>query len=293
MTPLGELRPARSILGEGVQQLKVAGVEHARQEAEWLLAQLIGVPRLALYLEETDVREEIAERFLTQIEARAMGIPLQYLLGEADFYGARFTVAPGVFIPRPETETIVDAALRALAMREHQLGRPLRLLDVGTGSGCIAVTLARYLPTCVVVGVELSWHALRMAQRNVQRYELASRICLVRGRWCEAMGGMFDGIISNPPYVPSAQVDHLPLDVRHEPRLSLDGGPDGMRDLVHVLDEAPRVLRPGGVVVLECGEEHVGTLLKKVRQGAWVDEARVLEDLATRPRGVLITRNDG
>ena len=279
---------ASRVVREGTGRLRAAGMEHARVEAEWLLSRLVGAQPLDLYLEDATLSSQTVERFFAQIEARASGIPLQYLLGEAEFFGATFAVAPGVFIPRPETETIVEAALQALRPRAAALGRPLRLLDLGTGSGCIAVTMARELPSCVVVAVELSWNALALASRNVRRHGVGARVHLVQGRWLSAVRGRVDGVISNPPYVPSAQVDHLPLDVRQEPRLSLDGGDRGMRDLRQLLDGMPDVVEPGGIVALECGEEQVGELVRFASEAAWVQSASPLRDLADRPRGLLI-----
>lgn len=282
----------RSLLQEGTRRLEAAGMTHARHEAEWLLGRLLSARRLELYLHEMDIPAPTVERFVSQIDARAAGMPLQYLLEETDFYGAPVAVAPGVFIPRPETEVIVEAALVALQARVSRLARPLHLLDVGTGSGCIAVTLARCLPACVVVAIELSWDALRIAQHNVQRQGLSSQIHLVHGRWVESIRGRFDGIISNPPYIPSAQVNRLPLDVRQEPRLSLDGGLDGMRALRHLIDEVPRLLRPGGVMTLECAQEQAGVLIEQAQADAWVATAQVIRDLADRPRGLLMTRKN-
>lgn len=278
----------RQLIREGTQRLLAVGVGPARREAEWLLAHLLDSTPLELYLHEPEVAEVVAEQFRSHIDARAAGQPLQYLLGEAEFFNERFTVTPGVFIPRPETETIVDAVLRALHVRSNQTTAPLRLLDAGTGSGCIAVTLARRLPTCVVVGVELSWRALWIAQQNAARHRVADRIRWVRGRWVESIRGTFDAIISNPPYIPSAQVDRLPLDVRQEPRLSVDGGADGMRDLTHLMSEAPRLLQRGGLLACECGEEQVESLVERATAASWVASVTALRDLAERPRGLLI-----
>ncbi len=283
-------RAFHEVVREGARRLQAAGLEHGRYEAEWLLGHVAGVSPLEVYLQETPISESVAEQFWSQIEARASGTPLQYLLGEAEFFGERFGLTPGVFIPRPETEAIVDDTLQALRSREVQVGRALRLLDLGTGSGCIAVTLARALPTCVVVGVEVSWVALRCAQQNVVRHGVSSRVDLVQGSWMDPIRGMFDGIVSNPPYVPSAQVDHLPLDVRQEPRMSLDGGADGMQELAHLITETPRVLRPGGILALECGEDQVEALLRVAGTARWVESARPLHDLAARPRGISVTR---
>ena len=283
-------REARQLIREGVRRLAVAGKEHARHEAEWLLSHLVGSRALDLYARDAQIPEQTAEHFFAKIDARTGGMPLQYLIGEAEFCGAAFVVGPGVFIPRPETESIVEAALLALRPRAAQLARPLRLLDVGTGSGCIAVSLARRLPACVVVGVEVSWEALCTAHVNVRRHGVADRVYLVQGRWSEAVRSCVDAIVSNPPYIPSAQVDHLPQDVRHEPRLSLDGGEDGMRDLIQVMRDAQRVLVPGGLLVMECGEDQVEPLVRRARDSAWVASATPVQDVATRPRGVVIWR---
>ena len=284
-------RTARLAIHHGMHRLQVAGYEHARHEAEWLLSRLMGLHPLELYVEERTIPEPTLERYLAEIDARASGIPLQYLVGETEFFGAPFAVASGVFIPRPETETVLEAAVGALRELQERLGHPLRLLDLGTGTGCIAVTLARCLPACVVVGVEVSWEALQIASANVRRHGLSERIQLVQGWWAGAIRTRVDGIISNPPYVPSVQVDHLPLDVRYEPRLSLDGGPDGMRDLSHIMREAERLLTPGGLLALECAESQVARLTEMARAAGWAQRIRALHDLAQRPRGVLVVRS--
>jgi len=281
----------RALLVEGARRLKAAGVESARREAEWLLSRLLGADPLALYLEELEVPTDRAAQFLSQIDARAAGKPLQYLVGDTEFLGERIRVAPGVFIPRPETEAVVEAALPALRARQARLGRPLRLLDLGTGSGCIAVLLATRLPSCAVVAVEVSWDALRIARENVERHQVAGRVHLVQGRWLEPIRGDVDGIVSNPPYIPSRQVDQLPLDVRQEPRISLDGGPDGMRIVEQLLAEAPRVLGRGGLLAVECGKEQVAPLLRIASMDPRVKTAGPLHDMARRPRGILLHRH--
>jgi release factor glutamine methyltransferase len=296
MSPRQE--PARSaswsppaLIREGARRLEAAGLDNNQHEAEWLLAHLLGIPALELHLwPERDLPPPLIKHFFSCIAQRAVGTPLQYLLGETEFFGAAFAVEPGVFIPRPETEAVMERALEALRRLVGKDRRPLRLLDLGTGSGCIAVTLARELSPCLVVGVELSWETLSTARRNVRRHGVEREVRLVQGCWTDPLRGMFDGMVSNPPYVPSGQVDRLPLDVRREPRLSLDGGPDGMCALAQVLAEAPRVLRPGGVFALECGEEQVERLARLAAEAVWVEAAKPIRDLAGRPRGMLITR---
>jgi len=277
----------RLLLNEGIRRLAAAGMGSARQEAEWLLAHLLGTSPLELYLQECALPPPIARQFLAHIEARARGVPLQYLLGEAEFFGERFIVEPGVFIPRPETETVVEAALRALRPRAAREG-PLRIADLGTGSGCIAVTVARALAACVVIGVEVSWMALCVAQRNVLRHGLAERVQLIHGRWTRPLRGPLDAIIANPPYIPSRQVDRLPCDVRQEPRMSLDGGHDGLRDLLQLLQEAQHLLRPGGLLAMECAEDQMDALIQVASAASWVEQVTPLRDLAARPRGILL-----
>ena len=280
----------RALLKAGAARLERAGRERAWQEASWLLGRLMGAKPLDLRLENRFVPEPTAERFHSQIGARATGVPLQYLLGEAEFFGESFLVRPGVFIPRPETESVVEAFLAALGPLRARQARPLALLDAGTGSGCIAITLARRLPPCVVTAVEVSCEALSVARANILRHGVGGRIHLVRGRWLQPIRGLYDAVISNPPYIPTGRVEGLPVDVRQEPRISLDGGTDGMRDLLQLLSEAPRALRPGGLLALECGEEQTGALVERAAAATWVETARPLRDLAGRPRGLLVER---
>ena len=280
---------ASMVLRQGIRRLTAGGIEHARQEAEWLLGRLVGARPLELYLDEPPIPAQAAEQFFAQLEARASGAPLQYLLGEAEFFGRPFAVEPGVFIPRPETEAIAEAAIRQLRVLEATRGRALRVADLGTGSGCIALTLAHALPACVVVRVEVSWWALRVASQNVRRHGLSDRVCLIQGSWTAPLRFPVDALVSNPPYIPTARVEEVPRDVRQEPRLSLDGGPDGMRDLLQLMAEAPRVLQPGGLLVMECGEEHVERLQRASVSACW-QAAEPLHDLAGRPRGLLLKK---
>ena len=288
---------ARQLIGQGAQRLRrgntadeTAWRDLAQREAEWLLSRLTGCAVADLYLGGAPINAQIREAFLSRIMQRAEGAPLQYLLGDAGFRGLTLAVAPGVFIPRPETETVVEAALEAFGRLAEQRRSPLQLLDLGTGSGCIAVALARALPACHVVAVELSWDAVRIACANVRRHGLAERVHVVQGRWAEPLRGAFDGIVSNPPYIPSDEIDRLPFDVRREPRVSLDGGPDGLRDLRAVAAQSRDRLATGGVLALECGEEHVDPLQREIRAAGWAAEITPLKDLAGCARGLLAVR---
>jgi release factor glutamine methyltransferase len=135
--------------------------------------------------------------------------------------------------------------------------------------------------------------ALRVASENVARQQLGGQVRLVQGCWAESILGLFDGIIANPPYIPSAEVDLLPRDVRQEPRLSLDGGLDGRGDLEHIAQESARLLGPGGLLALECGEEQAGELMDAAHAWPWLRELEAVQDLAGRPRGLLAVRCGG
>jgi len=253
----------RTLLDKAEKSLQLGGIENSRCESEVLLAHLMGSNRLDLYLSQELVSETVYKRLMEQVDSRVKGTPVQYLLGESSFLNKQLAVEPGVFIPRPETEVVVEAALKMLKKAGLASSKDLVVLDLGTGSGCIALSMALNLPTCHVVGVELSYNALKVAQTNVQCQGLRSRVSLIQGNWFEAIRGSIGVIVSNPPYIPTAVVDKLPLDVRAEPRLSLDGGQDGMKDLLQLINGAPNVLAKGGVFVLECLEDQVSFLLEK------------------------------
>ncbi len=219
-----------------------------RAEARLLLAASLGVSVESLIARpERAVEGAAAERFSTLVRRRAQGEPVAYLLGEKEFYGRRFAVSPAVLVPRPETELLVQLALQRLR------GEPApRLLDLGTGSGCIAITLALECPAAAVVAVDRSADALAVARANAQR--LGATIELVAGDWYGAVGGRFDLIVANPPYVAAAD-PHL-ADLRHEPRSALVAGADGLTDLRRIVAGAPARLKHGGSLAVEHGHDQ-------------------------------------
>ena len=249
-----------ALLGRGAAALEQAGIETARPEAEWLLAALLGLERFALHLEPAR-RVSAAEtaRYRELLGRRAGREPLQYLLGWEDFHGLRLAVTPDVLVPRPETEGLVEWAVEALA------GHPApAIADLGTGSGAIACALARALPTAEVLAVEVASGALAVASKNVRALGLAGRVRLLAGDLFSPLGALsasLDLVVANPPYLPSALIASLPPEVsRHEPRAALDGGPDGLGVLRRIVAGAPRVLKPGGRLLMEIGEDQAGPL---------------------------------
>jgi len=249
-----------ALLGRAAAALEEAGIETARPEAEWLLAGLLAVERFALYLEPTRrLTAAEAAHYRELIARRARREPLQYLLGWEDFHGLRLAVTPDVLVPRPETEGLVEWALEVLA------GRPDPVIaDLGTGSGAIACALARALPRAAVLAVEMEAGALAVASRNVRDLGLSARVRLLAGDLFAPLGSLSAGldlVVANPPYLPSAVIASLPPEVsRHEPRAALDGGPDGLGVIRRIVAGAPPVLKPGGWLLMEIGEEQAGPL---------------------------------
>jgi len=234
-----------------------------RTEARLLLAAVLGVPVEALIAwPERIVDDEGAARFAHLAARRAQGEPVAYLLGEKEFHGRRFEVTPAVLVPRPETELLVELALSCLRDR-----RAPRVLDLGTGSGCVAVTLALECPAATVLAVERSADALAVARRNAQRH--GARIGFLLGDWYANVSGRFDAIVANPPYVPAAD-PHLHA-LRHEPHCALVAGPDGLADLRRVVAGAPAHLGAGGSLAVEHGHDQGDSVRRLFAQGGFIE----------------------
>ncbi len=258
--------------------------------AELLLADLLGCNRAHLLARpERRVPPETRHRYEGLIERRAGREPLQYLLGEWEFYGRLFLVTDAVLIPRPETELLVEECLDRIPP-----DRPVRAADVGTGSGVIAVTLAAERPLLAVVAVDSSSEALHIARHNARRHGVGDRIRFVQGDLCEPLRPEFsqehDGlelVASNPPYVPTARLRALQPEVRdHEPRRALDGGPDGLSIIRRLLSETPEVLAPRGWLVIEIGEGQAAAVneLAAARQAYETETLETSRDAAGRKR---------
>jgi release factor glutamine methyltransferase len=245
-------------LEEATTSLENAGVEHPRQDAEWLLASVLGVERFGVYLDPgRELSGAEALRYRSLVARRAQRAPLQHLLGFEDFHGVRVAVSPDALIPRPETEGLVRWVTEILRAEPAPV-----IADVGTGSGAIACALASSLPALRVLAVERSWPALAVAAGNVRALGLSPRVKLLAGDLLDPVRACaLHLVVANLPYVPSRVVGSLPPEVsRFEPRLALDGGADGMALLRRLIVSAPAVLRPGGSLVMEIGEEQAGPL---------------------------------
>lgn len=248
-------------VGEALHQasrtLAAHSFEDAYLEAEVLLMHVLGVERAGLY---TALREELsggyAEALSQLVSRRLQHEPMAYIVGHREFFGFDFHVAPGVLIPRPETELLVEEALRCVRGRFPQAD-PL-VADIGTGSGAIAVSVALLLPRATVYAVDISPRALAIARVNCERHAVQSRVHLLEGDLLEPLPEPVDIILANLPYVGDAELEHLSPEVRtYEPFEALAGGGDGLDRVCQLLGAAGGKLRPGGTVVIEIG--HVGS----------------------------------
>jgi release factor glutamine methyltransferase len=270
--------------------LKAAGVANAVQESDWLLASTLDVPSHVLILEGArPVSALQAEQAWFLLRRRAAREPIQYLLGAQDFYGLDIAVTPDVLIPRPETELLVEETLRAVASSNAPV-----IADVGTGSGCIAVALARARRDATVYALDISAPALAVARWNAIRHGVRDRIRFIQAdlleAFCAAAAGAFDVIVSNPPYIPLQDVEGLQPEVaRYEPRAALAAGQDGLAFYRRLLREAPPLLKPGGHLIMELGCGQSATVKRLALQGGTCGSIECRKDMAGIVR-VLVAR---
>lgn len=285
------------LLEEGAKRLSEAGVSEAELDARYLLMDAAGISAAMLLAKKGQEADGAAqERYLEQIRKRAQRIPLQYILGTQEFMGLEFYVSPKVLIPRQDTETLVEQVLGEVfpsKVQDAGESRP-RLLDLCTGSGCIAISLGVLGHFGDVTGTDISEEALKVAEKNRCRLlpdsELKERrmdFRLIKSDLFEGLSGeTFDVIVSNPPYIPSAVIGELEPEVRdYEPRLALDGEADGLKFYRKIASESGRFLKPGGRLYLEIGYdqgEAVGCLLKD----AGFTEVKVIKDIPGHDRVV-------
>ena len=232
------------------RRLAEAGTLEPRLESEVVLTDVLGIPRHRLYAYQDDtIPDEAAETLEKAVQRRLRREPLAYILGHREFYGVDLTVGPGVMVPRPETEMLIERAMLVCMERMERAG--LVVADVGTGSGGIAVNLAMHLPGVRLYATDISADALEVARVNVDKFGLGQRITLLKGDLLEPLPGRVDVIVANLPYIPSARLKGLQPELAWEPRTALDGGADGMVMLRRLMGQAAGKLAMDGVMLLE------------------------------------------
>lgn len=273
------------VLEAGASFLEGKKIEGPRLAVELLAARLLDCRRLDLYLRyDTALPETHLEAMRRGIKRVAAGEPVQYVLGQAVFMDHVFKADRRALVPRPETEVLVQTVLDCGELWSRE--KPA-VLEVGVGSGCVTITLALAKPAGLYVGVDISREAIELARENAVALGAADGVAWACGETSDVVDPMsLDAVVSNPPYIPSGEIDRLPVQVRdHEPRVALDGGPDGLAVIDGLVQDAAFALKPGGFLFLEIGEEQGREVTERLEREGFTGVA-VLKDLANRDRVV-------
>ena len=259
-------------------------IDDPRLTSEILLGHVLSLARVKLYMDlDRPLSKEELATYRGLIQRRIAGEPTQYLVGSKEFYGRRFFVDARVLIPRSETELLVEAVLH-----DVKKDAPSRVLDVCTGSGCIAVTIAAERPQASVWATDLMANALEVAKANAEKHQVDARVTFFQGDLLAPLppGTQFDVIVSNPPYVKTGDLKTLQREVQREPKEALDGGPAGVTLIARVVTDALPRLRPGGLLAMEIGEDE-GTAVKELLVRAGYHDVKIEKDLARHERLAL------
>lgn len=266
-------------------------VDTPRLTAEILLAEVLGIDRIGLYVRfDQPLSEDERDRFRALVKRRILGEPVAYILGRKDFWKIGLAVTPDVLIPRPETEILVAAALEMMPAGGRR--PPARVIDMGTGSGAIVISLAHTRPDPIYFASDISPAALCVAAGNAALNNVADRISFFASNWFQAVSPAcsFDMILSNPPYVPSGELESLAPEISgHEPFMALDGDADGLRDIGALVAEGHRYLAPGGVLMMEIGHDQRAAVARMAESRSGWKDVVFRKDYAGHDRIALLT----
>nr|WP_249782744.1 MULTISPECIES: peptide chain release factor N(5)-glutamine methyltransferase [unclassified Bradyrhizobium] len=267
-------------------QLRSARLDEAELDARILISAALGLDLTGLVTQAARLLTATeASRLAQHAQRRIAGEPVSRILGTREFWGLPFRLSEATLVPRPDTETVVELALEIL--RERQASHPPRIADIGTGSGAILLALLHEIPDAFGVGTDLSQNALMTARDNAAALGLADRAAFVACSYAAALGGPFDLIVSNPPYIPSAEIPKLSVEVReHDPHLALDGGNDGYDAYRALIPQASERLAPGGALVVEAGQGQAQNIETLMRAAVLSLDRSPKADLAGIPRAV-------
>jgi release factor glutamine methyltransferase len=264
-----------------------AGIETPELDARILLCHAAGLSHEAYIARAGDaLSPETAARLEQAIARRLAREPVSRILGMREFYGREFTIGPEALDPRADTETLIEAALAEVEARGGR-GQPLKLLDLGTGTGCLLITLLAELPRARGLGTDKSGAALAIAAANAMRLGVAERASFVAADWLDGLDGKFDLVVSNPPYIASGEIAGLPTDVSaYDPQLALDGGPDGLDAYRRIAARAPQILAGQGRLIVEIGACQAEAVAK-IFGSAGLEFVGLCHDLTGRPRAIV------
>lgn len=285
----------KEILRVTTEYLEGKAVESPRLSSEILLAHALGVERIDLYMRlDQPLTPDEVSRYRDLVRRRSKREPVQYITRRQEFWSLDFEVGPGVLIPRAETELLVEQVLALRRAGDLPFGDgELRLLDLGTGCGAVAIALCMEIPEATLWATDISDQALETARANAERHGVLDRMVLNRGDLFDAVpGGMFQAVISNPPYVPSDQMKTLPPEVGlYEPTAALDGGEGGTAVVERIIREAPKFLFPGGWLILEMSPEQAASAEGMVVGSGSYQTRLILKDYSRRDRVLMAERS--
>jgi len=285
------LRTLLDAINIGTELLSQHQIEHARLNAEILISHLLRLERIDLYLNhDKPLTDDEFREYLGFLKRRAEGTPIQYLTRLADFFFHRFLIKEGVFIPRRETEVLVEEAGSHLKEREN-----VTALDIGTGCGNIAISLASSFPSANVRGIDICTQAVSVARRNAKRLGVADRVEFLEGDLFQPISALdhsVDLIVSNPPYIKKQDLQNLPLEVKAEPIHTYYGGEDGLRVICRIVCEGAAYLCRGGMMALEIGSDQVGAVRELMERNDYGD-IHVVRDLSGNERVIRARKGTG
>ncbi len=285
------------LINSGQKQLEETGNRCSRREAELLLGFLLHCERAELYLDrQRTVPESLNERFQEFIVARSKRVPLQYLINEVYFFGLKLQIAEGVFIPRPETEVLVE---RIINIANTYFRKSVQMLELCTGCGNISVALTKNLPDCKIIATDINSKAVAKAQENADLHGVGNQISFLRGNLfaglplSELPANKFDIIIANPPYLACREIENLPREVYYEPQDALNGGRDGLIFFERIVSGCHRYLNKGGFIAFEFGDHQKKEILKIINRSGIFENPVFFADLNGIYRFITARRTDG
>jgi len=261
---------AKELIANATGKLEAAGSSDAEREVIFLLSSIMDCDTCGCYLAE-NISDEFARKFFSSLERRINGEPLQLIIGEWEFFGRPISIREGVFIPRPETEGLVQLILDRTALEEELYG-----LEIGIGSGAICANLLAERPDLRMVGTDISPKAIELTAENARKLGVSDRLKLIHTNVANGISGSFGFVVSNPPYVLTSELENLPIEVKADPKTALDGGEDGLDIIREIIDCEP-LIKPGGLIALEIHEDSGSRILELLSE-TFID-AEIIRDL--------------
>lgn len=294
----GNMFTIKSALEWATSYLGKRKIDSPRLTAELLLIYVLGKSRLDLYLEfDRPVDADVFALFKKLILSRSSGVPLSYLTGEQEFMGLKFKVTSDVYIPRPETEILVEETLKEIQCLKLTSSSPFVILDLGTGCGNIAISLVKKIENSKAYATDVSRKALKVAMENARIHSVENKVTFLEGDLFSPLNGLnlegrVDLIISNPPYVAASDMDKLPAEVKNEPRIALEGGEDGLSFYRRIIYKAPKFLRKGGILSMEIGYNQAEAVKEIIINEGELEIPRIIKDYAGKQRVILTKRSN-